>query len=72
MGRLTTASGTAMGGSTSTWSTAMGRDTNAQDYISFVVGSHNKTKHNLLGFFQLLFVIGNRSFDSNGYDGQLL
>ena len=72
-GLQTTASGyasTAMGAETTasgTFSTASGGVTTAEDYLSFVIGVHNKTDEtpNPDSFF-LIKIIGNGGYDSEG------
>ena len=82
MGIGTTASGeysTAMGGSTvasGAYSSASGGATTAEDYLSFVIGVHNKTDEtpnpDSFSYQNTAFVIGNGGYDSEGnYDGHL-
>ena len=76
MGSVTIASGyssTAMGGDTvasGKYSTASGRATTAEDYLSFVIGVHNKTDEtpnpNEFSYQNTAFVIGNGGHDSEG------
>ena len=82
IGDNTTASGdgsTSMGASTTAsgnYSTASGGATTAEDYLSFVIGVHNKTDETpnpeSFSYQNTAFVIGNGGYDSNGnYDGHL-
>ena len=76
MGNNTEASGdfsTAMGASTtasSSYSTASGGATTAEDYLSFVIGIHNKTDETpnpeYFSYQNTAFVIGNGGYDSEG------
>jgi hypothetical protein len=76
MGNETTASGyssIAMGGSTVAsggYSTASGGATTAEDYLSFVIGVHNKTDETpnpeIFSYQNTAFVIGNGGHDSEG------
>ena len=75
-GLQTTASGyasTAMGAETTasgTFSTASGGVTTAEDYLSFVIGVHNKTDEtpnpDSFSYQNTAFVIGNGGYDSEG------
>jgi hypothetical protein len=76
MGNETTASGyssIAMGGSTVAsggYSTASGGATTAEDYLSFVIGVHNKTDETpnpeIFSYQNTAFVIGNGGYDIEG------